>query len=73
MLEDSVSPKKYEGRVADLAIKGRGRQALPPKTVGGCGTLRTVLHRVEASNDTSDPLPSRPQDLRRQESWAGEG
>lgn len=43
MLEDSVSPKKYEGNWADPVHQGQGRQGLSPTTAEGWGIPRTVL------------------------------
>lgn len=42
MLEDSVSPKKYEGCWADPIPQGQGRQGLTPTTVEGWGVPRMV-------------------------------
>lgn len=43
MLEDSVSPKKYEGSWVDPIHQGQGWQGLTPATAEGWAIPRTVL------------------------------
>lgn len=67
MLEDSVSPKKYEGGRADPILQGRGRQALTPHSVAGVEYLERSCNQSKAVRRPH--TPPRPQALRRRSSW----